>query len=489
MSDLVPKKVLNWIGGQECEPAGGNYFANLSPHDGRELCQVARSSAEDVQKAVEAARAAQPIWAATPAVKRGEVLFDIAQRMQAKQKEIASLVALETGKSFKDALGETGAAIAQAFFMAGEGSRMFGRTTVSGVANRQPMVVREPVGVCALIVAANTPIANVAWKTFPALISGNAAILKASEDTPLTAWFFSQIIHQSALPPGTLNVVQGYGREVGSALVENPKIPLISFTGSTAVGRYIAEKAGARLARTFLELGGKNPMVIWEDADLENAVKWAMLSSFSNAGQRCAASSRIIIHDKVYDQFKDLFVARAARLKVGPSDEDDFGPVINERQMTNMLAAVDTAVKGGAKVLTGGQRLTTEGRANGYYVPPTILENVDPKAPISQDELFGPITCLYRVKDFEEAIAVANGIEFGLTSCIHTRNYNRALEFSRRIEAGVAVINAGTHGSEPHMPFGGVKNSGTGGREPGPEALDVYTNLKVISHNIDPTNV
>jgi aldehyde dehydrogenase (NAD+) len=409
----------------------------------------------------------------------------MAQAMRRYQEEIATIVATETGMSVKQALGETGGAIAQAEFMAGEGRRLYGRTTTSAVPNKYAMVVRQPLGVAGLIIAANTPIANVAWKVFPALICGNAVVLKAAEDTPATAWIVGKIAQEVGLPPGVLNVIQGYGEEAGAPLVANPGVDVISFTGSTEVGRQIAKIAGERLAKVSLELGGKNPLVVCDDADLENAATWVMLSAFNNAGQRCASGSRIIIFEAIYDRFRDMLVERSKTLKVGPGDDDDFGPVINEEQLNNMLAAVERAKQEGAVILTGGHRLTDPERAGGFYMAPTIIENVDPQAEISTKEVFGPITCLYRVKDFGEALQLANDSPYGLTSCIHTRSIHRAIEFSQKVQAGVAVVNAGTYGSEPHMPFGGLKQSGNGTREPGTEALDVYSDLKDIYINID----
>jgi aldehyde dehydrogenase (NAD+) len=405
--------------------------------------------------------------------------------MRKQQEEIASIVSLETGMSFKQALGETGGAIAQGEFMAGEGRRLYGRTTTSAVPNKYAMVVRQPLGVAALIIAANTPIANVAWKIFPALICGNAAVLKAAEDTPATAWIVGRIAKEVGLPPGVLNIIQGYGEEAGAPLVASPQVDVISFTGSTEVGRQIAEVAARRLAKVSLELGGKNPLVVCDDADLENAANWVLLSAFSNAGQRCASGSRIIIFDLIYEKFRDLLVEKTKKLKVGPGDDDDFGPVINEVQLSNMLSAVERAREEGAVVLTGGQRLTDPAHVDGFYMAPTILENVDPQDEISTKEIFGPITCLYRVKDFAEALSLANDSPYGLTACIHTRSIHRAIEFSQKIQAGVAMVNAGTYGSEPHMPFGGLKQSGNGTREPGTEALDVYSDLKDICINID----
>ncbi|MGB7063524.1 MAG: aldehyde dehydrogenase family protein, partial [Syntrophobacteria bacterium] len=405
--------------------------------------------------------------------------------MRKQQEEIASIVSLETGMSFKQALGETGGAIAQGEFMAGEGRRLYGRTTTSAVPNKYAMVVRQPLGVAGLIIAANTPIANVAWKVFPALICGNAAVLKAAEDTPATGWIVGRIAKEVGLPPGVLNIIQGYGEEAGAPLVASPEVDVISFTGSTEVGRQIAEVAGRRLAKVSLELGGKNPLVVCDDADLENAANWVLLSAFSNAGQRCASGSRIIIFDSIYEKFRNLLVERTEKLKVGPGDDDDFGPVINEVQLTNMLSAIERAREKGAVVLTGGHRLTDPAHVDGFYMAPTILENVDPQDEMSTKEIFGPITCLYRVQDFAEALSLANDSPYGLTACIHTRSIHRAIEFTQKIQAGVAMVNAGTYGSEPHMPFGGLKQSGNGTREPGTEALDVYSDLKDIYINID----
>ncbi|MBW1981293.1 MAG: aldehyde dehydrogenase [Deltaproteobacteria bacterium] len=482
----IPDTVLNWIDGRECEAAAGETFAKLSPVNGQQLGRVVRSRKEDVRRAVLAAQAAQPAWGSLTPVQRGDLLYDIAQLMRQHQHEIAAIVAAETGMSLQAALGETGGAIAQGEFMAGEGRRLYGRTTTSAVPDKYAMTIRQPLGVAGLIIAANTPIANVAWKVFPALICGNSAVLKAAEDTPATAWFFGRLAHEAGLPPGVLNIVQGYGEEAGAPLVADPEVALISFTGSTEVGRQIAAIAGRRLAKVSLELGGKNPLIVCDDADLDNAAKWVLLSAFSNAGQRCAAGSRIIIFETVYEQFRHMLVERTARLKVGPTDEDDFGPVINEEQLHNMLAAVDRAVQNGATVITGGHRLTDPAHVNGFYMAPTLIEDVDPHDEISTTELFGPITCLYRAKDFEHALAMANDSPYGLTACIHTRSFHRAIEFTQKIQAGVAVVNAGTYGSEPHMPFGGLRQSGNGWREPGTEALDVYSELKDVYLNVDP---
>lgn len=479
--------VANRIGGQERPAAAGEWFEKRSPATGLPLWSCARSRAADVADAVASARAAQPAWAETPPVQRGAILYAITDAMAARRDEIAQVVASETGKSPKDALGETDGAIALGRFYAGEGQRLYGRTTTSGTRNRHASTIRRPVGVAGLIAAANTPIANTAWKAFPALICGNGAVLKAAEDTPATAATFGRIAEEAGLPKGLLNVVQGFGREAGAALVEHAEVGVVSFTGSTAVGRWIAEVAGRRLAKISLELGGKNPLLVCDDADLDAAVRWAVLSAFSNAGQRCASGSRLIVFDRVYDAFVARLVEATARVRVGSTDGDDFGPVINETHLGNILAAVGRATANGARLLAGGHRLTDAGRGNGYYIAPTLIEGAGPDDEISTSELFGPVATLYRVATYAEAVALANRSPYGLTAAIHTRNYHRAIDFVHRVEAGVAVVNGGTYGSEPHMPFGGVKQSGNGSREPGTEALDIYSNLRDVYLVTDPS--
>jgi len=485
----IPGVVPNLVGGREVAAADGRSFSKIDPATGREICQVARSSADDIRSAVACAKAAQQAWADTTPVRRGDVLRQLALLMREHRQALAGLVSRETGKSLKDALGETDAAIEMGFFVAGEGRRFYGHTTTSAVANKTAMIVRQPLGVAGLIIAANTPIANVAWKAFPALLCGNSAVLKAAEDTPLSAWAFGVLAREAGVPDGVYATVHGFGEEAGAPLVEHPDVAVVSFTGSCEVGRWIAQTAGKRLAKTCLELGGKNPLIVCDDADLTNAVTWTLGSAFSNAGQRCAAGSRIIVFDAVYDQFKAMLVDATLALRVGTGDGDFFGPVINEEQMTNMLAAVSRAKASGATVLTGGERVTGPGYDGGYFVAPTLIEDAAPDGEVSRSELFGPITCLYRVRTFDEAIALANDSPFGLTASVHTQSLHRAMTFLNRIQSGVAVVNGGTYGSEPHLPFGGLRQSGNGWREAGTEALDVYSDAKTIyiNHNPDRT--
>jgi len=483
------KLIGNVIDGEERAAASGESFEKLAPATGEVRASVARSDRHDVDAAVAAAKSAQPGWARRTVAERGNVLRRIAQLLERDADTLAEIVTGETGKSRGDATGEVGAAIEMGYFVAGEGRRFYGRTTTSAVPNRQAMTVRQPLGVAGLIIAANTPIANVAWKVFPALLCGNGAVLKASEDTPETALAFARLAAEAGLPAGVLNVVQGFGEQAGQPLVEHEDVAVVSFTGSTAVGRLINRVAGERLAKVCLELGGKNPLVVCDDADLEQAAEAAALSAFSNAGQRCAAGSRILVFDSVYDEFVSLLLERANAQRVGPGDEHDFGPVINERQLDSMVAAVQRARESGATVLCGGERLSGPEHGNGFYMSPTLIEGADEQAEITCTELFGPIATLHRVSGFEEALAMAAGSRYGLTAAIWTASVHRGQEFLARVHSGVASVNGPTYGSEPHMPFGGEGDSGTGWREAGTEALDVYSDWKTVYVNHDPERV
>jgi aldehyde dehydrogenase (NAD+) len=483
------RTIGNFIDGQEAGARGGATFEKLSPATGQVISHVARSNADDVNAAVASARAAQDAWSRTGAVERGAILREIAGLLQRDRDRIAGIVAEETGKAPAEAAGETDAAMEMGYFVAGEGRRMYARTTTSGVPNRQAMTIRQPLGVAGLIIAANTPIANVAWKVFPALLCGNAAVLKASEDTPETATAFALLAREAGLPAGVLSVIHGFGEEAGQPLVEHPDVDLVSFTGSTSVGRMIARTAGERLAKVCLELGGKNPLIVCEDADLEAAAKAAALSAFSNAGQRCAAGSRLLVFEEVYGEFRDLMVQHAEAQKVGPTDAHDYGPVINERQLERMLGSVAAARQSGATILTGGMRLSGPGHEGGFYMSPTLIEHPGRAPELEATELFGPITTLSPVAGFEEALRLANDSPYGLTAAIWTANVHRAQEFITRVSSGVASVNGPTYGSEPHMPFGGLRASGTGWREAGTEALEVYSELKTVYVNHDPGRI
>jgi len=486
---MIPERVLNYVNGAMVPGIGVAEFVKYSPHSGGELCRVVRSDKLDADAAIQASLKAQAGWADLTAVSRGDFMRDIAFRMRERRQEIAEIVALETGKAVSHALGETDAAIEMGFFVAGEGRRNYGKTTTASMAHRQVMTVRQPLGVAALIIAANTPIANVAWKAFPAMFCGNAAVMKPSEDTPATAWVFADICREVGLPPGVFNVIHGFGAEAGAPLVLSADVDLVSFTGGCETGAIIQKTAGERLAKVCMELGGKNALVVCDDADLEKAAEWVIDSAFSNAGQRCAAASRIIIFDSIYDKFCKRLISKTSQLSIGPTDNDFLGPVINERSLNNMTSAVEAAKSRGANILIGGERLLDEEHKNGYYMAPTLIEGVSAIDPISTNELFGPVTNLYRVESFAEALDLTNQSSFGLTACIHTANLHRAMTFAEKVQAGVVVVNGGTHGSEPHMGFGGLKKSGTGWREAGVEALDVYSDWKYINLITDPGKV
>lgn len=482
---MVPAVIPNLIGSRERVTANAGSFAKISPVTGEKLWDVTASTGDDVRAAVCAAADSFPSWSDTPGVQRGLVLGKIAAALDARREEVARLVSTETGKSFKDAFGEVGGAVQLAHFFASEGQRLYGRTTTSGQANRHALTVRRPRGIAGLIIAANTPIANVAWKVFPALVCGNTAVLKAADDAPAVAWMFGKLAAEAGLPPGVLSIVQGTGRDAGEPLVLDERVHVVSFTGSTAVGQRILELAAPRLARVSLELGGKNALVVCDDADLASALRWTLLSAFSNAGQRCAAASRILVFDRVYEEFRSRMIDGIAGLSVGPRDSDDFGPVINGRQLEKMITAVAGVRARGGRLLAGGNRIGD----TGFFMAPTLIEGLSPGDELEHQELFGPIAVLYRIRDFAHALQETNRSPYGLTAAIHTRDVNRAMLFADKADVGVITVNGGTYGSEPHMPFGGTKLSGNGTREPGTEALDVYSELKDIYLNLEPSAV
>lgn len=475
------RNIPNWIMGREVSAQNGGMIEKWDPHSGALLSLVADSDEQDAGDAVEAARQVFQTWAATPPVQRGEVLYSFARVLRERQEEMAACVAIETGKPHKDALGEVRGAVQLAEFFAGEGMRLYGRSLPSGMPGKRSHTIRQALGVAALIVPANTPIANIAWKVFPALICGNSAVLKASEDAPATALLFAQYSKLAGLADGLLNVLQGSGGTAAAPLVRDSRVSVISFTGSTTVGRQIAEVAGKRLARVSLELGGKNPFVVCDDADIDRALRWASLSAFSNAGQRCAAGSKIIVFSAVYNEFRDKLTSLAMNLKLGVTDDCDLGPLVSERQQARVLAAIELGRQEGGRVLCGGAKPSDEDLADGFYVTPTLLEELPAQSAFAKNEIFGPVASLHRVASLEEALLLANDTEYGLTAAIHTKSVDRATWFADRVRAGVVNVNLGTFGSEPHMPFGGFGASGNGTREPGVEALDVYSEVKNIS--------
>lgn len=482
---MFPEFVNHWINDVEVASKSGATFDKRRPQDDRVIARVTRGGAEDVAIAVNAAAAAAPAWARWPVPRRGAVLGKAAQLLRERETEFGEIVQQETGKPWKNAVTEVASAADLAVFMEGEGSRLYGKTLPSPIPNRTVQTLRSPIGVCAAIMPFNSPLAGVAWKVFPALLCGNAVVVKSHELTPYTAVAFGRLLKDAGVPPGVYSAIQGFGPEVGAALIQDDRVGVVSFTGSSATGKLIQKTVSERrvLAKVCLELGGKNPFVVCDDADLDAAAELAAASAFIDAGQRCASGSRIVVFDTVYDAFRAKFLERVGKVKVGSGPDDDCGPVISKANLDRLIGQVKGAVARGATLAAGGAAAAA--KAPGYYMQPTVLEQVSPDDEVSQTELFGPVTCVYRVGGFDEAVRLANGTQYGLTGAIHTTNLHRAQEFITRYQGGLVSINGATYGSGPHMPFGGVKNSGNGFREPGTEALDVYTELKtvVINHN------
>ena len=486
---MYPTSILHWIDDVEVASESGATFEKRSPINDGVVAMVTRGSSAEVARAVDVASAASEAWARMPPPRRGEILGRAATILRSRERELGEIVQTETGKPWKNAVAEVSSSAELAGFMEGEGSRFYGKTMTSPIPNRAVRTERTPIGVCAAIMPFNSPLAGVAWKAFPALLCGNAVVAKSHELTPYTAVAFGKLLQEAGLPRGVYSAVQGYGPEVGGPLIEDDRVGLVSFTGSAPTGKRIQQAASARriLAKVCLELGGKNPLVVCDDADLSKAAEHAVASAFIDAGQRCAAGSRIIVFDRVYDAFRDAMLTRTAGMKVGSGPQDDCGPVISKQSLDRLLEAIAGAVGRGARVLTGGHVVAS--LAPGYYLAPTVLDNVSHDDAISQEEQFGPITCLYRVQDFDQAVRLANATSFGLTGAIHTTNHNRIEQFIARYRGGLVSINGPTYGAGPHMPFGGLKNSGNGFREPGTESLDVYCEWKTVVVNHDPERV
>ncbi len=453
-------------------------FESLNPSTGEVIETFPRSSAADVDRAVEAARAAWEEWRLVPAPERGNILFRFAQLLERSKPELSDLMTREMGKVKAEAGGDVQEAIDMSYYMGGEGRRLFGQTTPSELRDKFQMSVRMPVGVVGAITPWNFPIAIPAWKLSPALVCGNTVVLKPAEDTPFLAQRFVDLLHEAGLPEGVVQVVQGFGEEAGDALVRHPDVPIITFTGSRETGVAVTKAAADRLKHVHLELGGKNAIIVMDDADLDLAVDGITWSAFGTAGQRCTAASRVIVQRGVYDELQQKLVARAEKMKIGAPWEDDteIGPVINEAAVEKIHSYTEIGVDEGAKLLTGGERI----EGHGFYYRPTVFAEVDPQMRIAQEEIFGPTTALIPVGSFEDAVSAANSVEFGLSSSIFTRDVNKAFRAMRDLQTGITYINAGTTGAEVHLPFGGMKQTGNGHREAGQAALDVFTEWKSV---------
>ena len=477
------EKFKNLINGQLTEPESGSYFENINPADTSDVIGLFPKSAKgDVEKAVEAARKAFPSWSEMVAPKRGELIFNVAALLKRDQEKLAKVIVREMGKTMPEAMGDIQSSMDVANFMASEGRRMYGTTNTSALSKRWALTKRYPLGVCGLITAWNAPMAIITWKLFPALICGNTVVLKPSEDTPLTAHLLGELLKEAGFPDGVVNIVYGSGPEVGEALVESRGTNLISFTGSSKVGKMIAGECGKKLKKCSLELGGKNALIVMNDADLAAAAKAVCAGAFSTAGQRCAATSRVFVHEEVYDSFMEKLLAETKTMKVGPGTDSSTKvcPIINKRQYQNILAAIARAKESGATLLCGGNALTEGLLGKGYFIEPTIFTNADLKSSLAQEEIFGPVLAVFKISSLEEGIEKSNSVRYGLTGSVFTADVNKALLTMDRLDVGCAYVNAPTFGSEPHMPFGGFKESGNGFREPGTPSLDVFSEWKTI---------
>jgi aldehyde dehydrogenase (NAD+) len=479
MADLFK----NFVGGKWLRASSGKTFENRNPANRDDLIgQFPLSGPEDVDAAVQAAKAAFASWRLVPAPKRGEMLYRAGELLKRYKEDLARMETREMGKVLKESRGDVQEGIDCAFYNASEGRRLFGETTPSELPNKFAMSVRTPLGVCALITPWNFPLAIPSWKLFPALICGNTVVLKPAEDTPHTAVRFVEILSEAGVPAGVVNLVHGRGEEVGAALVRHRDVQLVSFTGSAAVGREIASVCGQNLKRVSLELGGKNAQIVMEDADLDLAVEGALWGAFGTTGQRCTATSRLIIHRDVAKKVIDALVARARKIKIGDGLDEtvEMGPLINQAAREKVLRYIDIGRGEGARLLTGGAIHETGSCANGYFFQPTIFDRVTPTMRIAQEEIFGPVLSILEVGGFDEAIAVLNSTAYGLSSSIYTNDVARAFRAMRDIEAGITYVNGPTIGAEVHLPFGGVKDTGNGHREAGTTVYDIFSEWKSI---------
>jgi aldehyde dehydrogenase (NAD+) len=482
MATVGAKNFQNYIHGEWVDAASGETFESKSPADGETIGVFPRSGPADVDRAVEAAKAAYEEWRLVPAPKRGEVLFRFAQLLAEHKDDVTDLMTHEMGKVKAEAAGDVQEAIDMAYYMGGEGRRLFGQTTPSELRDKFQMSARMPVGVVGAITPWNFPIAIPSWKTLPAIVSGNTVVFKPATDTPALGERYVELFAEAGLPKGVLNIVHGGGSDVGQRLVEHPDVPIITFTGSRETGVEVTKAAANNLKHVHLELGGKNAIIVMDDADLDLAVDGIVWSAFGTSGQRCTAASRVIVHDAVYDRLASRLVERVEQLRLGPGWEDytDVGPVINKGALEKIHAYTEIGQDEGAKLLTGGEVAGGNGLDNGFYYTPTVFGDVRPAMRIAQEEIFGPTTALIRVSSLDEAIAVSNGVEYGLSSSIFSRDVNNAFRAMRDLNTGITYVNAGTIGAEVHLPFGGTKHTGNGHREAGQAALDVFTEWKSI---------
>ena len=477
------KVFKNFIDGEWVESASGETFENISPADTRDVVGIFQKSIKaDVDAAVDAASRAFAKWRLVPAPRRAEIVYRAAEMLFERKEDYSRDMTREMGKVLKETRGDVQEAVDTAYYMAGEGRRLFGPTTPSELPNKFAMAVRNPIGVCGMIAPWNFPMAIPSWKLLPAIVCGNTCVIKPAQDTPLSTFTLVRVLVDAGLPKGVINIVTGFGPDAGAPLLEHPDVRAISFTGSSAVGRTVGTTAAKSFKHCSLELGGKNPMIVLDDANLDLAIEGGLWGAFGTTGQRCTATSRIIVQKDVYGEFVDRYVERARKLKVGNGLDEtiDMGPAVNERQLLSDLNYVEVGKSEGAKIKCGGNRLDSGDYKYGWFMEPTVFTDVDPKMRIAQEEIFGPVVSIIPCENLEDAIEIANGIEYGLSSALYTKNVNKAFSAMRDLHAGITYINAPTIGAEVHLPFGGVKATGNGHREGGIGAIDFYSEWKAV---------
>ncbi len=475
-------EIKNYIGGEWVTHSHLQSIAVTNPANGEQLATIPRSTVNEVNEAVAAAKQAQKSWALVPAPKRADYLYAIGQKMKEKKEYLATVLTKEMGKVIEEARGEVQEGIDMAYYMAGEGRRLFGETTPSELANKFAMSVRSPIGVVGLITPWNFPVAIATWKSFPAIVAGNTFIWKPSNETPMMAYEMGKIFEEIGLPNGVANIVYGSGPTVGTALIEHPDVKVISFTGSTTTGSKVAELGGKHLKKMSLEMGGKNAVIVMDDADLQLATEGILWSAFGTAGQRCTACSRVIVHKDVREELEKRLLDEMQKLTIGNGLDEHvkIGPVINKAALEKINHYVQIGKQEGATLLAGGRILNETPYDKGFYYEPTLFTNVKTNMIIAQEEIFGPVVSIIEVASFEEAIEVNNGVKFGLSSSIFSQNVNTIFRAQRDLDTGIVYVNAGTTGAEIHLPFGGTKGTGNGHRDSGVAALDVYTEWKSI---------
>ncbi len=475
--------VGNFIGGEWAEAVGGGTFESLNPADTRDVVGRFQSSGPaDAAMAVRAAEVAGPAWRRTPAPRRAEIMFRFGALLAEHKERLARAMTREMGKVLAEARGDVQEGIDIAFLMAGEGRRMFGDTVPSELPDKWAMSVREPLGVAAIITPWNFPIAIPCWKMMPALVAGNTVVWKPASDTPGVAALLVELMHEAGFPPGTVNLVTGSGEDAGMPLVESPDVDVISFTGHADTGRRIAQVAARRLKRVALELGGKNGIIVMDDADLDLALDGIVWSAFGTTGQRCTACSRVIAHERILDTLLDRLADRAGRLRLGDglAASTDVGPLVNAGAMAKVSGHADLARAEHTVVCGGGPATDRPGLEHGHFFEPTIVRGVRPMDRLAQEEIFGPLLSVISVPDYDAAVTALNQTPYGLSASIYTRGVDTAFHAMRDLRAGLVYVNAGTIGAETHLPFGGMKGSGNGHREAGHAALDTFTEWKAI---------